>query len=114
MPTRKQTTAPAKKAAARRKTITQTTITSKQIAIDMANEHDMQPKMAQRFVADFIDALRSYLIEGNKVRIAGLGIFAVRDRPARMGRNPSTGESIKIAASRKISVRIARDLKLAI
>ena len=55
-----------------------------------------------------------HLKKGNKVRITGLGILQVRARPARMGRNPATGEAIKIKASKKVAFRVAKDLKEAI
>ena len=55
-----------------------------------------------------------HLKKGNKVRVTGLGIFQVRARPARMGRNPATGEAIKIKASKKVAFRVAKDLKEAI
>jgi len=42
------------------------------------------------------------------------GILQVRARPARMGRNPATGEAIKIKASKKVAFRVAKDLKEAI
>jgi hypothetical protein len=45
------------------------------------------------------------------IRIAGLGILQVRKRPARMGRNPATGEAIKIKASKKVAFRAAKDLR---
>jgi DNA-binding protein HU-beta len=48
------------------------------------------------------------------VKIAGLGILQVRKRAARMGRNPATGEAIKIKASKKVAFRAAKDLKMAI
>jgi DNA-binding protein HU-beta len=41
----------------------------------------------------------------------GLGILVVRKRAARMGRNPATGEAIKIKASKKVAVRAAKELK---
>jgi nucleoid DNA-binding protein len=43
--------------------------------------------------------------------MTGLGILQVRARPARMGRNPATGEAIKIKASKKIAFRPAKELK---
>jgi hypothetical protein len=52
--------------------------------------------------------------ESERVRIVGLGILQVRKRAARMGRNPATGEAIKIKASRKVAFRAAKDLKLAV
>ena len=51
---------------------------------------------------------------GERIRIAGLGILQVRKRPARMGRNPATGEPIKIKASKKVAFRAAKDLKEAV
>jgi DNA-binding protein HU-beta len=44
----------------------------------------------------------------------GLGILQVRKRAARVGRNPATGEAIKIKASKKVAFRAAKDLKMAV
>jgi DNA-binding protein HU-beta len=52
--------------------------------------------------------------KGDKIRLTGLGILQVRKRPARMGRNPATGEAIKIKASKKIAFRPAKELKEAV
>jgi DNA-binding protein HU-beta len=46
--------------------------------------------------------------------MSGLGILQVRKRAARMGRNPATGEAIKIKASKKVAFRAAKDLKMAV
>ena len=48
------------------------------------------------------------------MKIAGLGILVVRNRAAGLGRNPMTGEVIKIKAKRKVAFRAAKDLKMAI
>jgi DNA-binding protein HU-beta len=53
-------------------------------------------------------------VKGNKIRVPGLGIFVVRKRAARMGRNPATGEAIKIKASKRVAFRAAKELKEAI
>jgi DNA-binding protein HU-beta len=50
----------------------------------------------------------------SRIRIVGLGILQVRKRAARMGRNPATGEAIKIRASKKVAFRAAKDLKMAV
>jgi DNA-binding protein HU-beta len=55
-----------------------------------------------------------HLKKGERIRIVGLGILQVRKRAARMGRNPATGEPIKIKASKKVAFRAAKDLKEAI
>ena len=55
-----------------------------------------------------------HLKKGERVKIAGLGILQVRNRAARVGRNPMTGEPIQIKASKKVAFRAAKDLKMAI
>jgi hypothetical protein len=52
--------------------------------------------------------------KGDQIRLTGLGILQVRKRAARMGRNPATGEAIKIKASKKIAFRPAKELKEAV
>jgi DNA-binding protein HU-beta len=49
--------------------------------------------------------------KGDRLRLSGLGVLQVRKRPARMGRNPATGEAIKIKASKKVAFRAAKELK---
>jgi len=61
-----------------------------------------------------ISLLVEHLQAGDKLRLNGLGILEVKDRPARTGRNPATGETVQIAASKKIAFRPAKDLKDAI
>jgi DNA-binding protein HU-beta len=61
-----------------------------------------------------VGEIAKHLKKGRRIRINGLGIIQVRRRPARMGRNPATGEAIKIKASKKIAFRAAKDLKGAI
>ena len=55
--------------------------------------------------------MSKHLKKGARIRIGGLGVLQVRKRPARMGRNPATGEAIKIKASKKIAFRAAKELK---
>jgi hypothetical protein len=58
--------------------------------------------------------ITKHLKKGERIRIAGLGILQVRKRAARMGRNPATGEAIKIGASKKVAFRASKELKEAI
>ena len=69
---------------------------------------------AERAVECVIDCVVSSLKSGEEVSIAGLGIFATKARPARQGRNPRTGKSIHIAASRTAKFRAAKALKDAV
>ncbi len=63
---------------------------------------------------NLVTMITKHLKKGERVKIAGLGILQVRKRAARMGRNPATGEAIKIKASKKVAFRAAKDLKEAI
>jgi DNA-binding protein HU-beta len=112
----KAKTAPKRPAA--KKTATKTAgkgmpsvLTLKHLAADLAASHDLPKKQAEETLADFVALIGKYLKKGAKIRITGLGILQVRHRPARMGRNPATGEAIKIKASKKIAFRPAKDLK---
>jgi DNA-binding protein HU-beta len=61
-----------------------------------------------------VDIVVKHLKKGDRIRIGGLGILQVRKRAARMGRNPATGEPIKIKASKKVAFRAAKELKEAV
>ena len=58
--------------------------------------------------------ITKHLKEGDRIRIVGLGTLQVRNRAARMGRNPATGEQIAIKASKKIAFRASKELKEAV
>ena len=90
------------------------TVTTKQMAAALAEKQDMPKKQADALLADVFGMVIDHLKEGDRVRIAGIGIIEVKDRPARMGRNPATGEPIPIKASRKIAFRAAKELKQAV
>ncbi len=69
---------------------------------------------AERAVETIIENVTMALSQGEEVSIAGLGIFATKARPARQGRNPRTGETIQIAATRTPKFRAAKALKDAV
>lgn len=69
---------------------------------------------AERAMETVIDSISAELKKGGEVSIAGLGIFVTKARPAREGRNPRTGETIKIAATRTPKFRPAKALKDAV
>ena len=90
------------------------TVTLKQIAAELAEKHEMTKKQSNLIMDDLVAALVKNLKKGNRIRMAGLGILQVRKRAARMGRNPATGEAIKIPAKKKIAFRPAKELKEAV
>ena len=77
----------------------------------LAESHDIKKTQANAMLVDMVEVIAKHLKKGERVRLNGLGILQVRKRPARMGRNPATGEAIKIKASKKIAFRASKDLK---
>ena len=92
----------------------QTTVSLKQIAAELAAAHDLSKKDAEALLNDLVANVTKHLRKGDKLRLTGLGILQVRHRAARMGRNPATGEQIKIKASRKVAFRASKELKEAV
>jgi DNA-binding protein HU-beta len=87
------------------------TVALTKIAAELAETHEMSKKASAAFLGDFVDHVVKNLKKGHKVRVTGLGIFQVKKRPARLGRNPLTGEQIKIKASKKLAFRAAKEVK---
>ena len=86
-------------------------VTLKHISAGIAEKNDQPKKQVHELLEAFVEALTRNLKKGEKIRIPGLGIFVVAKRAARMGRNPATGEPIKIKASKKVRFRPAKELK---
>ncbi len=80
----------------------------------IAEKAGLTKKDAERALNATIDAIAASLAEGQKVQIAGLGSFEVKTREARTGRNPQTGETIQIAASKLPAFKAAKALKDAV
>jgi DNA-binding protein HU-beta len=89
-------------------------VTLKHLAAALAEEHQLTKRAGEALLGDLVGMITKHLKKGERVRIAGLGILQVRNRAARMGRNPATGEAIKIKASKKVAFRAAKDLKMAV
>jgi DNA-binding protein HU-beta len=120
--------APAKKAAAQQptpatskskpmaptptaKAVAASVVTLKAIFEQLGETQALPKKQAHGLLADFVATMTTHLKNGDRVRMSGLGILEVKTRAARTGRNPATGESIQIKASRKIAFRPAKELK---
>jgi len=69
---------------------------------------------AEEVVNGMFDAIVATLKKGGEVSIAGIGIFSVKQRAARMARNPKTGEAVKVAATKVPKFRAAKALKDAV
>ena len=91
-----------------------TTVTLKHLAAELAESHEVPKKQTETILGDMVGLIVKHLKKGSRLRIVGLGILQVRHRAARMGRNPATGEPIKIKASKKVAFRAAKELKEAV
>ena len=80
----------------------------------VAEKANISKKDASAAVDAIVGAITDTLVAGDKVQIAGLGSFEVRERAARMGRNPQTGAAIKIAASKAPVFKVGKALKDAV
>lgn len=90
------------------------TVALRQIAAELAEKNELTKKQGNEIMDDFVTLVTKNLKKGVRIRLNGLGILQVRKRAARMGRNPATGEAIKIKASKKVAFRVAKDLKEAV
>jgi DNA-binding protein HU-beta len=89
-------------------------LTLRHIAEQLSEAHELPKRQANEMLTQVIEMIAKSLKKGEKIRLSGLGILQVRKRAARTGRNPQTGEPIKIKASKKIAFRPAKELKEAI
>jgi DNA-binding protein HU-beta len=90
------------------------TVTLKHLSAMVAEQHELAKKHAEEILGSMVANVVKHLKKGDRIRIGGLGILQVRKRAARMGRNPATGEPIKIKASKKVAFRAAKELKEAV
>lgn len=90
------------------------TLSTRQLAVQLAENHELTNKAALAIMEDFAAIVTKQLKKGVRIRLNGLGILQVRKRAARMGRNPATGEAIKIKASKKVAFRASKELKEAV
>lgn len=77
----------------------------------VAEKSGLTRKQAEAAVAAFTQTVTDSLKEGDKVQLMGFGTFEVKERPARIGRNPATGASIEIAASKAPVFKAGKSFK---
>ena len=86
-------------------------MTKAELIESVASKVDLPRAVAERAVNTMFDEIVEALKEGEKVNISGFGTFSVSERKARTGRNPKTGESIEIAASKAAKFKAGKTLK---
>ena len=80
----------------------------------LTEEHDLTRTFARDLVETVFQSITAAVKDGEEVSIFGFGKFRVAERAARKGRNPQTGEAIKIRASKRLKFEPARAMKTAL
>ena len=89
-------------------------MTRAELIVNVAAKAEVERKVAEKVVAATFEAIKTALIEGDKVQVLGFGTFENRTRAPRKGRNPRTGEEIEIKASKLPSFKAGKTLKEAV
>ena len=87
------------------------TLTKAELAEMLFDLVGLNKREAKDIVDTFFKEIREALASGDSVKLSGFGNFQVRDKPARPGRNPKTGEVIPIAARRVVTFHASQKLK---
>lgn len=82
-----------------------------ELVSSVAEKAEVTKKDAEKVATAVFDVIEEALANGEKVQLVGFGTFEVRDRAARTGRNPQTGEEIQIAATRVPAFRAGKALR---
>ena len=77
----------------------------------VAEKAELSKKDAEKAIKAFTDAVSEELVKGGKIQLVGFGTFEVAERAAREGRNPKTGETMPIAASKAPKFKAGKALK---
>ena len=82
-----------------------------ELIASMADKAELTKKDSEKALAAFIETVEEQLQKGEKIQLVGFGTFEVAERAARTGKNPQTGEAIKIAASKAPKFKAGKALK---
>ncbi|MGI9861000.1 HU family DNA-binding protein [Moorella naiadis] len=84
------------------------------LVASVAEKADLTKKDAEKVVSAVLASIEEALAQGEKVQLVGFGTFEIKERAARVGRNPRTGEEIQIAATRAPVFKAGKALKDAV
>lgn len=89
-------------------------MTRTELVANVAEKSGITKKDADKVLSAVFESIKQALVEGDKVQVIGFGTFEIRNRSARKGRNPQTGEEIDIPASKLPSFKAGKALKEAV
>ena len=82
-----------------------------ELIVALAQKAELSKKDAEKALSAFVEVVTEAMKAGEKVQLVGFGTFESKERPARVARNPRTGEEITIAASKTASFKVGKALK---
>ncbi|HVM33044.1 MAG TPA: HU family DNA-binding protein [bacterium] len=89
-------------------------MTKSEILSTLATNTGLKKKEIDTVMKALEELVLKTLKKENKIKLDGLGVFQLKDRKARMARNPATGEMVKVAAKRVVKFRVVKSLKEAV
>ena len=86
-------------------------LSKKDIADNLVREMEITHAQALQLTNDFFDQIQSTLASGEEVKLSSFGNFIIREKAARPGRNPNTGQPVEISARKVVSFKAGPKLK---
>ena len=87
------------------------TLTKSDIVEDLNNEIGLNKREAKELVDMFFNDIKNLLSEGHDIKLSGFGNFQLRNKKARPGRNPRTGEKVEVSARQVVTFKSGQKLK---
>lgn len=88
-----------------------TTITKKQLVEKISEQTNQTKVVTKETVQLFLDTITHELERGNRIELRDFGVFEVKERAARVGRNPKTGETVKVPNRNVVTFKVGRKMK---
>lgn len=88
-----------------------TTITKRELVIEVASKLGLTQNEVSNVVQDMLDTITEALVNGQRLEVRNFGVFEVKKRDARIGRNPRTGQEVPISEKRVASFKPGKALK---
>ena len=86
-------------------------MTKAELAHEVADNSDLNKQQAELAVQAVLDSIVKALRSGDRIEVRGFGSFGLRERNARVGRNPKTGESVQAPAKKVAYFKLGKELK---
>ena len=80
----------------------------------LAEQTGLKKKEVENIMQALVNTIYKTLKKEHKIKLEGLGVFQLKDRKARLARNPRTGETVKVPAKKVVKFRVIKDLKEAV